>query len=486
MVFSHRERVFRAEKEACTNSLSRERFETILYERRVCTLWKYCRECIGNRSDFRVKAFTGKEVVSMGPNDRASAGKVPRGIKNQERLIDLIRLGIETAEVKDIDVLMERILRSAREFVGCDAGSIYIKNEDTLQFSFAQNDTLAALLAPGEKLIYHVFTMPVSCSSIAGRVAVTGAVLSIPDAYDLAEDAPYRFDRSFDEMSGYRTRSILAVPLKTHAGKTVGVLQLINALNAEGEVIPFDRSIEPYVEYFAANAATGLERAQLTRAVILRMIGMAELRDPLETGNHVNRVAGYAAEIYETWARKRGMGANEIERKRDILRMAAMLHDVGKVAISDLILKKPGRLDREEYEIMKQHTLVGARLFGDVSSEFDEAAREVALTHHERFDGTGYPGFVNPDTGAPIPGHIGPSGNPLPMKGSEIPLFGRIVAVADVYDALSSPRCYKEMWSEERVLDELRKGSGAQFDPEMIEAFFTCLPTLRSVGERYR
>jgi len=264
------------------------------------------------------------------------------------------------------------------------------------------------------------------------------------------------------------------------------VLQLINAKDSAGKVVPFDSTIEPYVTYFAANAATALESAQLTRTVILRMIGIAELRDPHETGSHVNRVAGYAVEIYEAWAVKRGVPADEIERKRDVLRMAAMLHDVGKVAISDLILKKPARLTPEEYEIMKQHTVVGARLFRDAASEFDSAARDVALSHHERYNGGGYPGHVDPSTGETLPGHADPAGKPLPKKGEEIPLFGRIVAVVDVYDALSTKRSYKDAWSEEQVLAELRGQSGLQFDPEIISAFFDSLSMLRSIASRYR
>jgi HD-GYP domain-containing protein (c-di-GMP phosphodiesterase class II) len=403
----------------------------------------------------------------------------------QDRLKGLIRLGIETASIKDFDILMERILRSARKFVGCDAGSIYIVREDRLQFSFTQNDTLSARLAPGSKLIYKIFSIPIDSGSIAGYAATTGASLVIDDAYDLPPGTPYRFDRSFDERAGYRTRSILAVPLKTRAGKTLGVLQLINARDSAGASVPFDPSLGPYVEYFAANAAAALERAQLMRAVILRMIGMAELRDPHETGSHVNRVAGYALEIYEAWARSHGVDGDEIERTRDTLRMAAMLHDVGKVAVSDLILKKPARLDPGEYEQMKQHTVAGARLFRDMSSEFDGMARDVALTHHEKWDGTGYPGHVDPDTGEPVPGCTDRSGKPLPKKGEEIPLFGRIVAVADVYDALSSRRSYKEPWSEDQVLGEMRAGSGAHFDPEIIDLFLTVLPALRSISEKY-
>ena len=115
--------------------------------------------------------------------------------------------------------------------------------------------------------------------------------------------------------------------------------------------------------HFAAVAAVALERAQMTRALILRMIRMAEMRDPKETGSHVNRVAGFSVEIYEQWALRRKKKKKDIDKTRDVLRMAAMLHDVGKVATSDLILKKPARLNADEYEAMKLHTIQGARLF---------------------------------------------------------------------------------------------------------------------------
>jgi HD-GYP domain-containing protein (c-di-GMP phosphodiesterase class II) len=133
----------------------------------------------------------------------------------------------------------------------------------------------------------------------------------------------------------------------------------------EGNVAPFTKEDEMLVLHFATNVSTALQRAQMTRAILLRMIRMAELRDPKETGPHVNRVAGYAVEIYERWAQKHHISQHEIEQNRDNLRMAAMLHDVGKVAISDIILKKPARFTDEEYEIMKSHTYMGARLFID-------------------------------------------------------------------------------------------------------------------------
>lgn len=225
----------------------------------------------------------------------------------------------------------------------------------------------------------------------------------------------------------------------------------------------------------------------MTRNIILRMIRTAELRDSEETGAHVNRVGAYSVEMYEVWARKEGFDEDYIDKKRDVLRMAAMVHDIGKVGISDTILKKPARLTQEEYEVMKTHTIIGARLFYQDQYEpsgFDLVAAEVALNHHERWDGKGYPGHVDPVTGRAVPG-FEENGRPMPKKGEEIPIFGRIVSLSDVYDALSSKRSYKDPWPEEKVLQEIEKHSGTQFDPDVVEAFFSCLDVLRSIGRKY-
>jgi HD-GYP domain-containing protein (c-di-GMP phosphodiesterase class II) len=403
----------------------------------------------------------------------------------KQKLNTIMRLGVELTEVKDIDVLLERILLEARQLTNADAGSIYIKESDQLKFSYTQNDTQQKKLPPGRKLIYATFSIPINNQTISGYVANTGEALNIPDAYKLTSGLPYSFNSSYDELSGYRTQSMLTFPLKTNRGDTIGVLQLINAKDSRGRVVAFSKKDEPLILHFANMAAVAIERAQMTRAMILRTIRMAELRDPKETGAHVNRVAAYAVAIYEVWAVMYGVPKDAIDKNRDILRMAAMLHDVGKVAIADAILKKPGRLDEEEREAMKQHTILGARLFSDRYSEFDEAAAIVALNHHERWDGTGYPGFVNVNNGKALPGYEKGDGTARPKKGEEIPVFGRLVALADVYDALGSRRAYKERWDEGQILEELRAGSGTYFDPEIIETFFSCIETIRSIGERY-
>ena len=175
-----------------------------------------------------------------------------------------------------------------------------------------------------------------------------------------------------------------------------------------------------------------------------------------------------------------------VDKQRDAFRMAAMLHDVGKVAISDTILKKPGKFTDDEYEIMKQHATAGALLFSGARSDFDIIAAQVALTHHERWDGKGYPGWVDEKTGEPIAKYINKkTGKLRGKKGEEIPIWGRIVALADVYDALSSNRVYKEAWTEEDVLQTIKHDRGTHFDPEVVDSFFEIYDQIKAVSQRY-
>jgi len=403
----------------------------------------------------------------------------------------IIRIDSELNQIQDLDLLLERILLEARKVVQADAGSIYIKQRveddgnhiDKLFIKYAQNDTVQKTLPEGQKMIYSVFSVPINEKSISGYCALTGKIVNVPDMYNIQSDAPYSFNSSFDKLTGYKTTSSLTFPLTTAEGRLLGVIQVLNAKDARGNVIPFSGEDEFLITHFAANATIALQRAYMTRSMILRMIKMSELRDPKETGTHVNRVAGYAVEIYDRWAYKNSIPAEEHERFRDILRISSMLHDVGKVAISDVILKKPARFTPEEFLIMQHHTSYGASLFDDPHSPTDIIAQEIAFTHHENWDGTGYPGWIDPVTLKPI--KTDENGKPLGKKFEEIPLTGRIVAIADVYDALCSRRVYKDPWSEDQVLEEMKKISGTKFDPDLIEIFFEILPNIKQTRELY-
>ncbi|EWY39705.1 divalent ion tolerance protein CutA [Skermanella stibiiresistens SB22] len=196
-------------------------------------------------------------------------------------------------------------------------------------------------------------------------------------------------------------------------------------------------------------------KEQAAGELIMRLSRSIESRDS-ETGAHLDRMARYARVIAA------GVGLSEAMQER--IQMAAPMHDVGKVAVSDEILFKPGRYTPEEYEVMKLHTIHGARILDDSSSPLIRLAASIALTHHEKFDGSGYPNG---------------------LKGEEIPLAGRIIAIADVFDALTTRRPYKPAWSLEQALAFLRDNTGSHFDPLCMSAFFDNLPTLLRIKAEF-
>ncbi len=402
----------------------------------------------------------------------------------EEILAGIIQTETLLHKIQDVDVLLEQILVEARRVVRADAGSIYVKDGDRLAIHYAQNDTIQKSLGPGKKMPYNFFTFPINTQTIAGYCAYTNEIVNVPDVYDIPEEKPYKFGRQSDAVSGYRTISNMTIPLRTSSGNILGVIQVINATDGNGKVVPFSKDDELYLSHFASNATVALEHAHLTRSMVLRMIRMSELRDPKETGPHVNRVSSYAVELYDRWAYLHNVSEQESNRFRDTLKIAAMLHDVGKVAISDLILKKPARFTAEEYLIMQGHTWLGAILFSEIESSIDSIARDVALRHHENWDGSGYPGHIVVETGVPI--EMDPiTGKARGLQGDEIPIGGRIVALADVYDALSCRRVYKEPWTEDKVLEEIRSLKGTKFDPELVDAFFDVLPAIRAIRDRF-
>jgi putative two-component system response regulator len=176
--------------------------------------------------------------------------------------------------------------------------------------------------------------------------------------------------------------------------------------------------------------------------ILERLAVAAEYRDDA-TGQHIRRVS--------TTVFLLAIALELPDRELEIIERASKLHDVGKIGIPDNILLKPGKLTPEEFEVIKTHTTIGARILSDARSDLVRMASTIAQTHHERWDGTGYP---------------------LGLCGDAIPIEGRIVAVADVFDALTHARPYKKAWPVEEALAEIKRQSGSQFDPAVIKAFF--------------
>jgi response regulator RpfG family c-di-GMP phosphodiesterase len=393
-----------------------------------------------------------------------------------QRFENLLQISHKLNYTDDLDSVLERILMEARSLTESEAGTIYLRDGDELVFEHTQNDLLFTSNLDN-KNNYLSQRIPVTDSSIAGFVALNSlkgegkdTVLNFPDVYDLSNTYPFQFDKSFDTGNDYRTKSLLATSVDNVNGENIGVIQLINKKGNRKQSIQFDKDDETVLSSFADLAAVHIERARITKEMILRMIKMAELRDPKETGAHVNRVGAYSAELYEHWAIKNGISEKEIKKVKGDYRMASMLHDVGKVGISDTILKKPGLFNDEERQIMKNHTIYGTELFKYAASDMDKLASEISISHHENWDGTGYPGSITHQKG---------------YAGENIPLSGRIVRITDVYDALISVRCYKEAWKEQDVLDEIDKKSGIEFDPFLVTCFFDIYETIKNIQVKY-
>jgi response regulator RpfG family c-di-GMP phosphodiesterase len=265
-------------------------------------------------------------------------------------------------------------------------------------------------------------------------------------------------------------------------GKVLGVLQIINAKDADGNVVPFDGEAEFYISQFASKVGSIYEYAYLTRLNIDRLVKTAGFRDPKETGAHVERVSRFSLEIYDRYAFNKKIPEKERERFRDNLRLAARCHDVGKVAVPDEILKKEGVLNEEERDIMKGHTCVGAQIFTPVENDLDKMARDVCLHHHDRWDGgnKGYPGNYNYMDY--IPTTKMPHELEQALHGEKIPLSARIVALADVYDALRHKRCYKSEWTADDTFDEIASQRGKQFDPDLVDAFLQIKERLEDIN----
>lgn len=329
------------------------------------------------------------------------------------------------AEERKMDGLLILMADLGRSLVGADRCSLWLVDE--------QKGELWTKVAHG----VDELRIP-SNLGFVGYTLSSGESLCIKDAY---EDS--RFDSRSDLKTNYHTKSVLTVPLKNSEGRIIGVFQAINKKEPPYYFSPQD--IE-YLSLTAVYSEKTIESALLTKeleetqAEILYMLGEVSEYRSKETAAHVLRVAAscYKMACY--------FGLNENEANQ--IRLAAPLHDLGKIAVPDAILQKTGHFTAEEYEVMKTHTVKGHHLLKKSSRKLLRLAADMAMGHHEHWDGSGYP-----------------SG----LSGEKIPLSSRICAVADVLDALISARCYKEAWSEDTVKEFFIKQSNSQFQKELVD-----------------
>ena len=334
------------------------------------------------------------------------------------------------AAERKMDNLLVLMADLGRSIVSADRCSLWLVDEDSGELWTKVAHGVSELRIPRN-------------AGFVGYSVKTGEPLLIEDAY---QDP--RFDRRSDEKTHYRTTSVMTVPLMNSSGDVMGVFQAINkrGKNEQGEAAVFSIQDLERLSLTAVYSAKTVESAMLnmeleaTQREIIHILGEVSEYRSQETGDHIQRVA----EISFMLAKFLGLPEEEVER----IRLAAPMHDLGKVGIPDAILNKPGRFTDDEYTVMKTHSEIGYSMLHNSKRKLLRFAAEIARSHHERWDGKGYPAGVN---------------------GEDIPLAGRICSVADVLDALSSPRCYKQPWPEEKVKEEFVKQRGAQFQPELVD-----------------
>ncbi|UUX51695.1 DUF3369 domain-containing protein [Nisaea acidiphila] len=230
-------------------------------------------------------------------------------------------------------------------------------------------------------------------------------------------------------------------------------------MSGVGTVDPVDRSL---LEMFIQNVSIAFENVQLhedvadTQREIVYMLGEAVETRSEETGNHVKRVA----EISRILAEAYGLDEDNVE----LIKLASPLHDIGKIGVPDAVLNKPGKLDPDEWAIMKAHAELGHKMLSGSNRKIFKAAAIIAHEHHEKWDGSGYPNG---------------------KKGEDIHIFGRLTAIADVFDALGSERAYKQAWPLERIVDLMQSESGRHFDPRCVELLMDRLDDIASVRDRF-
>ncbi|HXL73993.1 MAG TPA: HD domain-containing phosphohydrolase [bacterium] len=386
----------------------------------------------------------------------------------QEQILSLNRIGIALSEQHSLNELLELILTESREFTNAEAGSLYVREENQLRFALSQNEVLEKRARAREKKegvaaskSFSGFYLSLDKSSLAGYVGVTGKILNIPDAYKIPKGREYKFNSSFDEKNNYHTKSMLMVPLKDSSGNAVGVLQLINARKGK-TVVPFSKHFETLALSLASQAAVSIKNTVLAEELkeayldtIFRLSVAAEYKDD-DTAVHIQRMSQYSAILAE------GLGLSKTEVEN--IRFASPMHDIGKLGVPDSILLKPAKLTAEEFKEMQNHTLIGGKILENAKSEILKVSEQIAVTHHEKWDGSGYPHG---------------------LAGEHIPLYGRIVALADVFDALTTKRCYKPAFSMDETLHIIKEGTGRHFDPTVVAAFDRNMDKIMAVKNKF-
>lgn len=355
----------------------------------------------------------------------------------RDPMVALVKIGQSVSAETNIDELIRVIAEETKEAIQADRCTVFLydKNNNELWSKVALGMENSEIRFPADK-------------GLAGHCVKTGETINIKDAYNDS-----RFNPEVDNKTGYKTKTILCMPIKNLQNEIVGAFQVLNKIDGY-----FTDEDEDLLVAIGSSAGIALENAQLFKtqqkmleeqkivfeSFIETLAASIDARDKITAG-HSSRVRMYSSLI----AKKMGLSGREVE----IIEKAATLHDIGKIGIRDSVLQKEGRLTDEEYKHIQSHVVITHDILQKIHMSDDfKKVTEIACSHHERFDGNGYY---------------------RSLHGTDIPLGGRILAVSDVFDAITSKRHYRDKMPIVKVMGILKQDSGTHFDGDVVEVFMS-------------
>ena len=406
-----------------------------------------------NSKDTAMMYFENAKNLSMTAGDELSiVGYVLTRIKQlragldfslpikSDPLVSLVKIGRSITAVTDIDILLKVIAEETKIAIQADRCTVFMldKDKNELWSKVALGMNSQEIRFPADK-------------GLAGYVVKTGEPLNIPDAYN-----DPRFNPDIDKETGYHTKTILCMPIKNNNQEIIGAFQVLNKLGGV-----FTKGDEDLLVAIGGSASIALENAQLFEqqkelykeqkvlfeSFIDTLATSIDARDKITAG-HSSRVKLYSMLLVDA--------LDCDEKFKEIVEKAAILHDIGKIGIRDSVLQKEGKLTDEEYKHIQEHVRITHDILEKIHTSDDfKQITEIACSHHEKFDGSGYYRH---------------------LSGENIPFGGRILAVADVFDAITSKRHYRDKMPIQNVIDILISGKDKHFDGKLVDMFLK-IPT---------
>ncbi len=345
------------------------------------------------------------------------------------------------AAIHDHTRLLPELAQMGRDLVSADRCSVWVLDKEKKH--------LWTKVAQGVDYI----NIPIG-SGIVGNAISQKRAMIINDVY-----GDPHFNSSVDRETGYKTETMMVIPMHNSNDEVIGAMQVINKKGAEGFSDEDLRHLTLASTYVAESVESSLllEEIDATQRELVYIMGVTGESRSKETGNHVKRVAEYSRLLAEL--------SGLSEEECNVLKDASPMHDLGKIAIPDAVLNKPGSFNEQERRIMDTHAELGYNILKGSERTLLKAAAIVAYQHHEKYNGTGYPNG---------------------LRGEAIHIYGRITALADVFDALGSDRVYKKAWDDEKIFELFEKERGEHFDPKLIDLFFANKARFLAIRDEFK